>query len=147
SGALTRVPAGVNHRIDWETLKDVGEFECDLYAELSFGKKLMIEVNGRKLEVAEQDMPNRMNWDDAMRACQNLGNGWRLPNKEELKAMYEQLHKQGKGNFKNEWYWSSSQGGSGYAWNVNFSSGNVYFNFYGVNSKNSDGRVRAVQAF
>gem|GEM_PF-3088671 len=76
------MPAGVNHRIDWETLKDVGEFECDLYAELSFGKKLMIEVNGRKLEVAEQDMLNRMNWDDAMRACQNLGNGWRLPQQE-----------------------------------------------------------------
>ncbi|MFM7587256.1 MAG: hypothetical protein ACKO6M_09585, partial [Bacteroidota bacterium] len=40
SGALTRVPAGVNHRIDWEALKDVGAFEGDLYAELSLIKIL-----------------------------------------------------------------------------------------------------------
>ncbi|MFM7699355.1 MAG: hypothetical protein ACKO7V_01025, partial [Bacteroidota bacterium] len=59
SGALTRVPAGVNHRIDWEALKDVGAFEGDLYAELSFRKGLTITVDGRKLEVDDQDLSNR----------------------------------------------------------------------------------------
>jgi len=103
----------------------------------------MIEVNGRKLEIAERDMLNRMNWDDAMRACQNLGNGWRLPNKEELKAMYEQLHKQGKGNFKYEWYWSSSQFKAGFAWNVTFSYGGVSYSYENYSS----GQVRAVRAF
>ncbi len=139
SGALIRVPAGVNHRIDWEALKDVGAFEGDLYAELSFGKGLTITVNGRKLEVADQDLSNSMKWDDAVRACQNLGSGWRLPDKDELMAMYEQLHKQGKGNFKNAWYWSSSQNFSGNAWGVDFGSGNVG-NYY-------DYQVRAVRAF
>jgi hypothetical protein len=144
SGALMRVPAGRNHRIDWEALKDVGAFEGDLYAELSFDKGLTITVNGRKLEVADQDLPNRMNWDDAVRACQNLGNGWRLPDKDELKAMYEQLHKQRKGNFKDTWYWSSSQYSSGGAWGVNFSFGGVYTN----GKNNYDGhQVRAVRAF
>jgi len=144
SGALMRVPAGVNHRIDWEALKDVGAFEGDLYAELSFRKGLTITVNGRKLEVADQDLPNPMKWDDAVRACQNLGNGWRLPDKDELKAMYEQLHKQGKGNFKNAWYWSSSQGNSGGAWNVGFNGGVVVNGYY---SKGNNYQVRAVRAF
>jgi hypothetical protein len=143
SGALIRVPAGVNHRIDWEALKDVGAFEGDLYAELRFGKGLTITVNGRKLEVADQDLSNSMKWDDAVRACQNLGSGWRLPDKDELKAMYEQLHKQGKGNFKDDWYWSSSQYGSGTAWYVYFHyGGRVDFTNEGHNF-----RVRAVRAF
>ena len=43
SGALSRVAAGVNHRIDWEALKDVGAFEGDLYAELSFDMHRMRE--------------------------------------------------------------------------------------------------------
>jgi len=142
SGALTRVPAGLNHRIDWEALKDVGAFEGDLYAELSFRKGLMITVNGRKLEVADQDLHNRMYWDDAVRACQNLGNGWRLPDKDELKAMYEQLYKQGKGNFKDTWYWSSTQNHSGYAWNANFGDGIVSGNY----KYNDYSQVRAVRA-
>jgi len=142
SGALMRVPAGVNHRIDWEALKDVGAFEGDLYAELSFDKRLTITVNGRKLEVADQDLPNRMNWGDAMRACQKLGSGWRLPDKDELKAMYEQLHSQGKGNFETYWYWSSSQFNSGTAWGVDFYNGNVGNGVY----KNYGSQVRAVRA-
>ena len=83
-----------------------------------------------------------MNWDDAMKACEGLGNGWRLPSKEELNAMYEQLHKQGKGNFKNEWYWSSSQNDSGGAWVVYFDPGNV-----GNYGKGLNYQVRAVRAF
>ena len=51
SGALSRVAAGVNHRIDWEALKDVGAFEGDLYAELSFDMR-RIREEARKEEVA-----------------------------------------------------------------------------------------------
>jgi hypothetical protein len=142
SGALMRVPAGVNHRIEWEALKEVGAFEGDLYAELSFGKGLTITVDGRMLEVADKDLSNPMKWEVAVRACQKLGSGWRLPNKDELKAMYEQLHKQGKGNFKNAWYWSSSQYDSVSAWYVGFGYGSV-----GGNYKYNDSRVRAVRAF
>ena len=57
-------------------------------------------ITGGIFLVAENDFPVRMNRDDAMRACQNLGNGWRLPSKEELKAMHTELHLKGKGNFK-----------------------------------------------
>jgi len=141
SGAVGRVAAGSNHRIDWDALAEVGEFGGNLYAELSINKGLFIQVGGRKLEVAEQDFSEAMTWNAAERACQNLGNGWRLPDKDELKAVYQQLHKQGKGNFKDVWYWSSSQYVSGYAWYVSFGSGNVDNYFKSVSYQ-----VRAVRA-
>ena len=74
-------------------------------------QKLTFEFEGETIEVANKDFTNVMNWWDAIKACKKLGNGWRLPSIDELGAMYEQLHKQDKGNFKNEWYWSSSTSG------------------------------------
>ncbi|MBM3411325.1 MAG: DUF1566 domain-containing protein [Bacteroidetes bacterium] len=98
-------------------------------------------ITGDKIQVAEKDFSDRMNWKDAMSACAGLGNGWRLPIKDELVAMYEQLHMQGKGNFQHAYYWSSSQISSGSAWNVSFGSGNVF------NDNKSNGtQVRAVRA-
>ena len=104
-------------------------------------------ITGVILQVAEEDFPDSMDWYDAMAACQNLGNGWRLPTKEELKAMYEQLHKHGKGNFGDSidgggrWYWSSSQGNSNNAWSMYFDDGSDddYLN------KDNDYGVRAVR--
>ena len=100
-----------------------------------------IEVDGKIILVAPEDL-GRMNWYEATEACKKLGPKWRLPTLEELKAMYEQLHregkgnfkkkgkgnfkKKGKGNFKDDWYWSSSQNGSSYAWMVSFGGGNTY---------------------
>ena len=40
------------------------------------------------------------------------------------------------------WFWSSTEGGQGYAWTVNFSNGGTSNNY-----KYSSGRVRAVAAF
>jgi len=72
-----------------------------------------IKIKGRTILVAKEDIPedfpSDMSRDDAMAACQNLGNGWRLPSSEEYAAMYEQLHTKGKGNFSTEGlYWSNS---------------------------------------
>lgn len=36
------------------------------------------------IEVAENDFPQKMNWKDAKIFCDNLGDGWRLPTKQEL---------------------------------------------------------------
>ena len=89
-----------------------------------------------------------MNWKDAMSACAGLGNGWRLPTREELMAMYEQLYKQGKGNFKDTWYWSRSKGFSDFAWGVNFSNGFVSSDYLSLNGfgKSDYYQVRAVRA-
>ena len=45
-------------------------------------------------------------WDDAVKACKEKGEGWYLPNKDELNLLYNQ--KNVVGGFANHDYWSSS---------------------------------------
>ena len=59
------------------------------------------------LEVAENDFPKEINWYDAVKACTDLGNGWRLPTKDELNLMYLNKDKIGCFQFI---YWSSTKG-------------------------------------
>jgi len=111
-------------------------------------QKLTFEFEGQTIEVAKKDFTKQMNWFDAKKACKNLGNGWRLPSIEELGAMYEQIHMEGKGSFKNEWYWSSSENDANLAWDFDFENGGAsngihYIDYY--NHKSRTSRVRAVR--
>ena len=92
------------------------------------------------LEVAQNDFPNVMNWDDAIKACQSLGNGWRLPNKDELNLLYQNKYK--IGGFATLYYWSSTEYDGYNAWRQFFNFGRQ--DFY---SKNFKFNVRAVRAF
>ena len=67
---------------------------------------------------------------------------WRLPTKDELNHMYENLHLKGIGGFADGVYWSSSESDSNFAWFQFFNNGSQY-NFY----KGSHARVRAVCTF
>ncbi|GAB6391030.1 MAG: DUF1566 domain-containing protein [Treponematales bacterium] len=71
-------------------------------------------------------------WNDAKSRCASLRvngiGGWRLPDKDELNAMYQQLHKQVLGGFSDSGYWSSSEGGYG-AWIQSFSDGDQHGDF------------------
>ena len=97
------------------------------------------------IEVAENDFPKEMKWEDAKKACENLGSGWRLPTKEELNTLY--LNKDKIGGFKVSvpvvgFYWSSTEVGNGFAWGQDFGDGNQLnddkvYAFY----------VRAIRAF
>ena len=81
-----------------------------------------------------------MTWKDAMKFCKELDfaeyKGWRLPTIEELQSIvaYEKHNSaidEAFENTKNSYYWSSTTyaSGTGYAWGVNFYSGNVnYYN-------------------
>jgi hypothetical protein len=40
------------------------------------------------LEVMTEDL-GEMYWDEAMKACADLGEGWRLPTEDELNVLYE----------------------------------------------------------
>ena len=67
---------------------------------------------------------------------------WRLPNKEELDLMYENLYKKDIGGFVDEDYWSSSEVNSIDAWTQDFGDGYQY-----IISKGFNLRVRVVRSF
>ena len=67
-----------------------------------------------------------MNWDDAMKACADLGDGWRLPTRLELLLMYNNQDE--LGGFADNFYWSSTEFDSNLAWAQNFDVGGQYYN-------------------
>jgi hypothetical protein len=86
-----------------------------------------------------------MKWEDANKACESLGNGWRLPTKDELNLLY--LNRDAIGGFSNGVYWSSTENGTyNYyfvAWFQNF-----YDGFQGnLANKDKAFTVRAIRSF
>lgn len=76
------------------------------------------------LEVAQNDFPDPMEWESAVKACEKLGSGWRLPTKDELDLMYSR--KWHIGGFGNTSYFSSSEDGSSDVWIQDFKLGFQY---------------------
>jgi hypothetical protein len=63
------------------------------------------------IEIAEKDFPEKMNWKDAKKACEKLGEGWRLPTKDELKLICQNKNAN-EFNIKDSYpYWSSTKNG------------------------------------
>ena len=96
------------------------------------------------LEVAQYNLPNRMNWDDAKIACAKLGEGWRLPTKNELNLLYQNKDK--IGGFANYGYWSSTEYNKRDAWGKEFSKGFQGYDSY-YHAKYFRCFVRAVRNF
>ena len=59
------------------------------------------------LDVAQYNFPHKMNWDAAKKACRALGKGWRLPTKQELNLLYQNMN--AIGGFASNYYWSSTE--------------------------------------
>lgn len=94
------------------------------------------------LEVANKDIPGLLNFEDAQSACDSMGEGWRLPEREELQAMRLQLYRKTQGDFQNKWYWSATPNTAGSCWGLHFGNGLEYYNF-----KTDHGCVRPVRDF
>lgn len=90
-----------------------------------------------KFEVYPNDL-GKHTWEDAKKVCKELGDGWRLPTREELHLMW--LNKDTIGGFAAASYWSSSEFNSNLAWYQIFDNGSQ-FNY----DKNYTGYVRAVR--
>lgn len=106
-----------------------------------------------KIEVAQNDFSERMNWEDAKKACAALGIGWRLPTKKELNDLY--LNKEKIGGFQKESirgfignaYFSSTEEDDGSAWVQFFTDGKQYAGLNNTSIEYQECFVRAVRTF
>jgi len=72
-----------------------------------------------------------MTWEDAKKACEALGDGWRLPTKDELNILYENMDKIGitwitNSNCEGAPFWSSTDAGGNFAWIQFFCTGKYH---------------------
>lgn len=84
-------------------------------------------INGRTIVLALRDMPEQMNWYDAVK----LG----IPSKEEMLAIAENFDaisrafvRAGKKPLRKGWYWSSSENSSFSAWIAKLNNSGLDFN-------------------
>lgn len=109
-----------------------------LKADLELKKEpLICNHPAMSFEVYPTDL-GEMKWDEAKKACADLGDGWRLPTRLELLLMYNNQDE--LGGFAFNYYWSSTEGGSNDAWSQSFGIG---YQFNGI--KGSNHYVRAVR--
>ncbi len=69
-------------------------------------------------------------YEDAVSTCENKGDGWSLPNKDELQKIYQNKYlitDNGGKKFQSTDYWSSSNRNNYESYSVSFNSGNVVF--------------------
>lgn len=74
----------------------------------------MLEIvnpaNGEKIQIADSDLDNHLNWQMAVNECKKLGNGWRLPTIEEIKLIpYNEMAKNDSLRVLSNSYWTSSE--------------------------------------
>ncbi|MDR1869625.1 MAG: DUF1566 domain-containing protein [Treponema sp.] len=85
-------------------------------------------------------------WDTAAQKCDDLEFGgfddWFMPSRAELDQMYGNLKRKNLGDFKNGWYWSSTQSESGYARMQDFSDNDI-----STSAKYNNRYVRPIRQF
>ncbi len=87
----------------------------------------------------------------AFKACNDMGDGWYLPSKNELNSLYENNNAIGNftttGNGGNVYsYWSSSESTKDYSWHQTFNNGAQYGDsYYSSGRKDRELKVRCVR--
>ena len=102
---------------------------------------ILTSDNGEQIEVYPKNLDGAYSWNDAIAACEALGDGWHLPTKEELNLLFSNNEK--IDGFKEGAYWSCSEYSTTGAWAQYWYSGNPgYQDGY---SKTAAYYVRAVR--
>ncbi len=74
----------------------------------SQNKKNIGNVNADEIKVGDlivkRHDAGKMSWDDAIITCEKIGEGWRLPTKQEMAVLYKK--KEVIGGFEKDGYWS-----------------------------------------
>jgi hypothetical protein len=126
--ALLIVIAGISMLTDnkIETLISNSRTQSQLLVNYSVLHSLIPSIIGtpikiNNLEIAEKDLPGLYSWNDAKACCASLGEGWRLPTKDELNEIY--IKKNEITGLKTEKYCCSTEFDKSYAWMQNFKNG------------------------
>lgn len=120
-------------------LKKIEKLEAELAELKAEYSKIVLKPEFEAFEVYHKDLEGRYTWSEAKKACEALGEGWRLPTKEELNEMYKK--RDVVGGFANSGYWSSTGSDNGSAWLQYFYGGGQYGDY-----KSNYFFVRAVRA-
>jgi hypothetical protein len=83
-----------------------------------------LEIYGTPIKIGNFEVAQfykELTWDETKSACAKLGDGWRLPSKDELNFLY--LNKPTNGSFTRSYYWSSTEDGANKACVQNFANG------------------------
>ena len=75
---------------------------------------ILTSDNGEQIEVYPKNLDGAYSWNDAIAACEALGDGWHLPTKEELNLLFS--NKEKIDGFKEGTYWSCSEYSPTSAW-------------------------------
>jgi len=104
------------------------------YRDLNFVRAVKMNLEPRSiignpfilenLVIAQNDFPNKMNWEDAQRTCYSLGEGWRVPTLDELNTMY--VNRLLIGGFSKSYYWTSIDSHSYGPVELDFQTGRAY---------------------
>lgn len=100
------------------------------------GEIVTLEVPAIKFEVYPSDAPKLMTWLEAQEFVDDLGDGWRLPTRQELQILCKNAKEIGlvidENSSDTQWYWSGETFKTNYgeyAWSARASDGleNFYF--------------------
>ena len=118
------------------------------------GKKgvvFVVSSNGQRGRIMSLDEVNEVNWHSAKQWCESYGEGWRLPDVEELKLIYENIKIINEVLFFEDkprlgWFiWSSDE--YSHAECYSFGMGNGYLKHEPKDGNNCPADARAVYAF
>jgi TolB-like protein len=108
------------------------------------GGMVFFAQGGKYMEMS--DILGNYTWSNGLTAARNYrGCGfsdWRLPTKDELNLIYQNLRAKNIGSLGDSWHWSSSEYSGGTAWGRRFSDGDQ-----GPTNKTNTYSVRTVRAF
>ncbi len=152
--------AGVENQIDTEDTSVAPEPETDAENQTesssnleiggTFGEGIIftLDPSGKAGKIAYSKDLGPMTWESAMKIHEQLGEGWRLPNMEELSEIYASIGPgaTNSGQFTDELYWSNEAYDENQARLVRFSDGNTSFH-YNKSAAHREFRVRAVRDF
>jgi hypothetical protein len=86
-----------------------GKLEENIMKDNSESGTFILIVDGYEIEVSGKNLEKELVWADILEYCQALGNGWRLPNFNELNEVFKNLADNKIGDFERSPYWSSDE--------------------------------------